>query len=63
MKSEQFVQLYHGVVIFRWANDYITFVLEKKTAWLSCSFTSQSAGRYIAPLGRIILIPNQPTQL
>ena len=30
MKSEQFFQLYHGVVIFRWVNDYVTFVLEKK---------------------------------
>ena len=46
-----------------WDDDEVRFVLEKHAEldiYSASSMKQQSAGRHVAPLGHIILIPNQP---
>jgi hypothetical protein len=50
-------------VNFQWDDDEVLFVLDKQT-WLDFNIASllkiKITGRYVAPLGHIILIPTQP---
>ena len=50
-------------VNFQWDDDEVLFILDQQAEldfysanWLK----QQSAGKHVAPLGHIILIPNQP---
>jgi hypothetical protein len=46
-----------------WDDDEVRFVLDQHIeldVYSASSLKQQSAGRHIAPLGHIILIPNQP---
>jgi hypothetical protein len=45
---------------FQWDDDEIRFVLDQHTELDVYSASSHSAGRHVAPLGHIILIPRQP---
>ena len=50
-------------VNFQWDDDEVRFVLDQPDELdfnSTSSLKQQSAGRYVAPLGRIILIPSQP---
>jgi len=60
-------QLYNGKieeqVNFQWYDDEVRFVLDQHADldfYSSSSMKQQSAGRHVAPLGHIILIPRQP---
>ena len=62
-------QLYHGenkfistrTSLFQWNDDEVRFVLNQHASFYSASSLKQeSADRHVAPLGHIILIPNQP---
>jgi spore coat polysaccharide biosynthesis protein SpsF (cytidylyltransferase family) len=47
----------------QWYDDEIRFVLDQQAdldLYSASSQKQQSAGRHVAPLGHIILIPNQP---
>jgi hypothetical protein len=54
-------------LIFKWNDDEAHFVLNQHANSLGFysanSFKQQSADRHVAPLGHIILIPNQPSCL
>ena len=53
-------------VNFQWDDDEVRFVLEQHAEldfYNASSLKQQSAGRHVAPLGHIILIPNQPVVL
>jgi hypothetical protein len=48
---------------FQWDDDEVRFVLEQNAEldfYIASSLKKQSAGRHVAPLGHIILIPSQP---
>jgi hypothetical protein len=48
---------------FQWDDDEIHFVLDQNAEldfYSANSLKQQSADRHVAPLGHIILIPNQP---
>ena len=50
-------------VNFQWDDDEVRFVLDQiveLNAYSAISLKQQSAGRHVAPLGHIILIPSQP---
>jgi hypothetical protein len=50
-------------VNFQWDNDEVRFVLDQHAEldfYSSSSLKQQSAGKHVAPLGHIILIPSQP---
>ena len=50
-------------VNFQWDGDEVRFVLDQHAEldlYSASSLTQQSAGRHVAPLGHIILIPSQP---
>ena len=50
-------------VNFQWGDDDIRFVLDQHAEldfYSASSLKQQSAGRHVAPLGHIILIPSQP---
>jgi hypothetical protein len=50
-------------VTFRWVDDDVHFVLDQNTEldfYSANTLNQQSAGRHVAPLGHIILIPSQP---
>ena len=50
-------------IYFQWDDDEVRFVLDQHAEldfYSASSLKQQSAGRYVAPLGHIILIPNQP---
>ena len=52
-------QLYH----FQWDDDEVRFVLDQNAEldfYIASSLKKQSAGRHVASLGHIILIPSQP---
>jgi len=58
-------QLYHGweQVIFQWYDDEVHFVLDQHAEldfYSASSLKQQFAGRHVAPLEHIILIPSQP---
>jgi hypothetical protein len=58
-------QLYHGEnkLIFQWDDDDVRFVLDQHAEldlYSASSLKKQSVDRHVAPLGHIILIPNQP---
>jgi len=53
-------------VNFQWHDDEIRFVLDQHAELdfhSASSLKQQSAGRHVAPLGHIILIPSQPVLL
>ena len=57
------VQVYHGEnkVNFQWDDDEVRFVLDqyaKLDFYSASSLKQQSAGRHVAPLVHIILIPS-----
>jgi hypothetical protein len=48
---------------YQWDDDKIRFLLDQHTdldVYSASSLKQQSAGRYVSPLGNIILIPSQP---
>jgi hypothetical protein len=48
---------------FQWDDDEVRFVLDQNAEldfYIASSLKKQSAGRHVAPLGHIILIPSQP---
>ena len=50
-------------VNFQWDGDGVRFVLDQHAeldVYSGSSLKQQSAGRHVAPLGHIILIPSQP---
>jgi len=50
-------------VNFQWNDDEVRFVLDQHAEldfYSASSLKQQSAGRYVAPLWYIILIPSQP---
>ena len=50
-------------VNFQWEDDEVRFVLDQHAEldfYSASSLKQQSAGRHVAPLGHIILIPSQP---
>ena len=50
-------------VNFQWDDDEVRFVLDQHAEldfYSAISPKQQSAGRHVAPLGQIILIPSQP---
>ena len=50
-------------VNFQWDDDKVRFVLDQHAELdfnSASSLKQQSAGRHVAPLGHIILIPSQP---
>ena len=49
-------------VYFQWDDDEIRFFLDQHELdfYSASSLKQQSAGRHVAPLGHIILIPSQP---
>jgi hypothetical protein len=50
-------------VSFQWDDDEVLFVLDQHAEldfYIASSLKQQSAGRHVAPLGHIILIPSQP---
>jgi hypothetical protein len=50
-------------VNFQWDDDEVRFVLDQHAEldfYSASSLKQQSAGRHVAPLGHIILIPSQP---
>ena len=50
-------------VNFQWDDDEVRFVLDQHTEldfYSASLLKQQSAGRHVAPLGHIILIPSQP---
>jgi hypothetical protein len=50
-------------VNFQWDDDDVRFVLDQHAEldfYSASSLKQQFAGRYVAPLGHIILIPSQP---
>ena len=50
-------------VNYQWDDDEVRFVLDQHAEldfYSASSLKQQSAGRYVAPLGHIILIPSQP---
>jgi hypothetical protein len=50
-------------VNFQWDDDEVRFVLDQQAEldlYSARSLKQQSADRHVAPLGHIILIPNQP---
>ena len=50
-------------VNFQWDDDDVRFVLDQQAELefhSASSLKQQSAGRYVAPLGHIILIPSHP---
>jgi hypothetical protein len=60
-------QLYHGEPAqdnFEWDDDEIRFVLDQHAELVffhsSSSLKQQSAGKAVAPLGHIIIIPSKP---
>ena len=55
--------LWREQVNFQRDDDEIRFALDQHVAldfYSASSLKQQSAGRYVAPLGHIILIPSQP---
>jgi hypothetical protein len=57
-------QLYHGENKdnFQWDDDEVLFVLDQHAEfdfYSASSLKQQSVGRYVAPLGHIIMIPSQ----
>ena len=58
-----FQQFFSYVTInFQWDDDEVRFVLDQETefdCYSASSLKQQSAGRHVAPLGHIILIPSQ----
>ena len=58
-------QLYHGEeqVNFQWDDDEVHFILDQHAEldfYSARPLKQQSAGRHVAQLGHIILIPSQP---
>ena len=50
-------------VNFQWDDDEVRFVLDQHAEldfYSASSLKQQSAGRHVAPLGHIIMIPSQP---
>jgi hypothetical protein len=50
-------------VNYQWDDDEVRFVLDQHAEldfYSASSLKQQSAGRHVAPLGHIILIPSQP---
>ena len=50
-------------IYFQWNDDEVRFVLDQHAEldfYSASSLKQQSAGRHVAPLGHIILIPSQP---
>jgi len=64
MPIQQFVSYIMAKhVIFQWDDDEIRFVLDQHAEldfYSASSLKQESAGRHVAPFGRIILIPSQP---
>ena len=55
--------LWREKVNFQWDDDEVRFVLDQRAEldfYSARSLKQQSAGRHVAPLGHIILIPSQP---
>ena len=55
--------LWREQVNFQWDDDEVHFVLDQNAEldfYSANSLKQQSADRHVAPLGHIILIPNQP---
>ena len=55
--------LWREQVNFQWDDDEVHFVLDQHAEldfYSACSLKQQSAGRHVAPLGHIIMIPSQP---
>ena len=54
--------LWREQVYFQWDDDEIRFFLDQHELdfYSANSLKQQSAGRHVAPLGHIILIPSQP---
>jgi len=60
--TQQFIS-YIMEVNFQWDDDEVRFVLDQHAEldfYSASSLKQQSADRHVAPLGHIILIPNQP---
>jgi hypothetical protein len=58
-----FVTSWREQVNFQWVDDEVRFVLDQHPElyfYSASSLKQQSAGRHVAPLEHIILIPSQP---
>jgi hypothetical protein len=57
------IQQFFSYINFQWDDDEVRFVLDQHAEldfYSASSLKQQSAGRHVAPLGHIILIPSQP---